>query len=199
MKTIVTPEKIIFKHLFYSLEIPIQSNIEFNFQSSNNALGLPAAMEIKSNKVEVKANIFGKLFYYLILLRAWWAKNILFWPFGKSLVSPTTITYTKNIEPFLNDLKNNKYQTEDRLNQVLDQIKNSKIISQKFVPGTVEWDKDKLALVALVFLFGEVIIGTIFFSWGLTIKSFITFLELSAGLFFICFLVYQFLANINKK
>jgi len=112
MKTIVTPEKIIFQHRFYSLEIPKQDNLRLDFDAFSGKIGLPTAVEVIADNKKLIANPFGKAVYFYTVFMRWYANNfkILFAP--ELVVSPTVIVSEKAIKKFLDELKNNNYKID---------------------------------------------------------------------------------------
>jgi hypothetical protein len=110
MKTIVTQQKIIFQHRFYSLEIPKQDNLRLNFDPFRGKIGMPAGLEVIADNKRLIANLFGKVVYFYTLFMCWYSNNLKAWIAPELVLSPTAIVSEKAIENFMVELKDNGYE-----------------------------------------------------------------------------------------
>jgi len=198
MKTEVTINGILFKHFMYDIFIPKSAKINFIFHDYENESSMPLALEITSEKLEVKTkfSFLGKIsFFYDNNIEKFLFQIPIY---GQSHFnnSPTIIYYKKVIRPFLENLKDNGYTVESELSK-LTEIENRQF-PNNLTPGTKEWGEDKRNLMIFIFFFLEFMVGISTFENGLNSSSLTSFFLATFFIFLVCFISYKALKKIKK-
>lgn len=157
MKIIITPEKIIFDYLFYSIIIPRDNAIQYSFPMEiADSIGHPPAMIIVSEnkQIKYKFGFIGRLMYWLqeFFINSTEA-TVIYGMNELTMVRAKTLSREASlnkIKDTLQSLKANGYEVagaEAELQKIIITGPNKKLQE-----GTAEWRLDKLKLFRNIIL-----------------------------------------------
>lgn len=121
--------EIRFKNFLYTVVIPRQAEIQFKFYDQRRITGLPLALKVEADKIELRSwlGVIGKLWGRISCASTMlWEQSG--YPSTEIVVnksaSPSTIYSIKEIKNFLCALKNNGYEVDQQIAQLRQFVEN---------------------------------------------------------------------------